>query len=59
MALKFTNIFHSKTLKNLPKFGFWFENTYTIWQPCLKESLAFSLKNGKPKKVMAGARLYP
>jgi hypothetical protein len=27
MALKYTNIYHSKALQNLPKFGiFWFEN---------------------------------
>jgi hypothetical protein len=35
-AVKFsknTNIFHSKALPNLPKFGFgvW---KHTIWQPC-------------------------
>jgi hypothetical protein len=26
MAIKYTNIFHCKTLQNLPKFGFLFEN---------------------------------
>jgi hypothetical protein len=26
MVIKYTKIFHSKTLQNLPKFGFWFEN---------------------------------
>jgi hypothetical protein len=32
MAIKYTNIFHYKTLPNLPKMGFlvW---KYTIWQP--------------------------
>jgi hypothetical protein len=26
MAIKFTNIFHCKTLQNLPKMGLWIEN---------------------------------
>jgi hypothetical protein len=26
MVIKNTNVFHSKALQNLPKFGFWFEN---------------------------------
>jgi hypothetical protein len=26
-TIKYTNIFHSKALRNLPKFGLWFENT--------------------------------
>jgi hypothetical protein len=26
MVITYTNIFHCKTLQNLPKFGFWFEN---------------------------------
>jgi hypothetical protein len=26
MTIKYTSIFHSKGLQNLPKFGFWFEN---------------------------------
>jgi hypothetical protein len=26
MAIKYINIFQSKTLQNLPKLGFWFEN---------------------------------
>jgi hypothetical protein len=34
MAVKYTNIFHCKTLQNLPKFGF-LVLKYTIWQPCL------------------------
>jgi hypothetical protein len=25
MAIKYTNIYHCKTLQNLPKLGFWFE----------------------------------
>jgi hypothetical protein len=33
MTLKYTNIFYSKALQNLPKLGFWFENIGTIWQP--------------------------
>jgi hypothetical protein len=34
MVIKYTKIFHSKTLRNLPKLGFlvWKQ---TIWQPCL------------------------
>jgi hypothetical protein len=37
VSIKYTNIFHCKTLQNLPKFGFfvWKEN---IWQPCLHPS---------------------
>jgi hypothetical protein len=34
MDIKFTNIFHYKTLQNLPKLGIWVWN-YTIWQPWL------------------------
>jgi hypothetical protein len=26
MAKKYFNIFHCKTLQNLPRLGFWFEN---------------------------------
>jgi hypothetical protein len=26
MSTKFTNIFHSKALQTIPKFGFWYEN---------------------------------
>jgi hypothetical protein len=33
VSIKFTNIFHSKTLQNLPKFGF-LVREQTIWQPC-------------------------
>jgi hypothetical protein len=32
MTTECTNIFHSKALKNLPKFEF-FDRKYTIWQP--------------------------
>jgi hypothetical protein len=39
MAIKYTNIFHSKTLQNLPKFGF-LVLKYTIWQPCTQVTLA-------------------
>jgi hypothetical protein len=33
VSIKYTNIFHCKTLQNLPKFGFlvWKQ---AIWQPC-------------------------
>jgi hypothetical protein len=31
-AIKYTNIFHCKTLQNLPKSGF-LVRKYTIWQP--------------------------
>jgi hypothetical protein len=36
VAINYTNIFHCKTLQNLPKFGFlvWKQ---TIWQPCSGE----------------------
>jgi hypothetical protein len=42
MAIKYTNIFHCKTLQNLPKLRFlvWI---YTIWQPCCVQVL-FPLK---------------
>jgi hypothetical protein len=35
VSIKYTNIFHCKTLQNLPKFGFsvWKQ---TIWQPCFR-----------------------
>jgi hypothetical protein len=33
LQIKYTNIFHSKVLQNVPKQGFWFENICTIWQP--------------------------
>jgi hypothetical protein len=32
MTIKYTNIFHSKAIQNLPKFGF-LVRKYTIWQP--------------------------
>jgi hypothetical protein len=32
MAIKYTNIFHSKTLQNIPKLGFLLCK-YTLWQP--------------------------
>jgi hypothetical protein len=32
MALKYTNIFHRKTVQNLPKLVFWVWKQ-TIWQP--------------------------
>jgi hypothetical protein len=32
MAIKYTNIFHCKTLQNLPKSGFLVRKE-TIWQP--------------------------
>jgi hypothetical protein len=35
MDIKYTNIFHYRTVKNLPKFGFWVWN-YSIWQPCCR-----------------------
>jgi hypothetical protein len=41
MVIKYTNIFHSKALQNLPKLGFlvWKQ---TIWQPCscVREEMA-------------------
>jgi hypothetical protein len=33
MTIKYTNIIHSKELKNLPKLGYLF-GKFTIWQPC-------------------------
>jgi hypothetical protein len=35
MAVKYTNIFHSKSLQNLPKLRVWVWK-YTIWQHCCK-----------------------
>jgi hypothetical protein len=44
MAIKFTNIFNWKALKNLLKFGF-LVCKYTIWQPCSQaESHLLSLR---------------
>jgi hypothetical protein len=36
MAIKYTNIYHCKTLPNLPKLGLWVWKE-TIWQPWMKE----------------------
>jgi hypothetical protein len=36
--MKYTNIFHCKTIQNLSKFGFWVRRQ-TIWQPCPKRLL--------------------
>jgi hypothetical protein len=35
-TIDYDNIFHSKTLQNLPRFGFlvW---KYAIWQPCMSD----------------------
>jgi hypothetical protein len=33
MAIKYTNIFHCKTLKNLPKKDFWCENMQCLATP--------------------------
>jgi hypothetical protein len=33
-AIKYTHIFHSKALQNIPKLGFLYEFVYAIWQPC-------------------------
>jgi hypothetical protein len=33
-ATKCTKIFHSKARKLYQNWDFWFQNTYTIWQPC-------------------------
>jgi hypothetical protein len=43
VSLKYTIIFHCKTLQNLPKFGFlvWKQ---TIWQPCLNHFFAACLQ---------------
>jgi hypothetical protein len=38
MVINQTHIFHYKTLRNLPKFGFLFENI--IWQPSMQPSQA-------------------
>jgi hypothetical protein len=35
MAIKYTNIFHCKTLQNLPKLGLFLVWEYAIWQPCV------------------------
>jgi hypothetical protein len=35
MAIKYTSIFHSRALQNLPKFGF-LVRKHTIWQPCFE-----------------------
>jgi hypothetical protein len=33
MAIEYTNLFHSRGLRNLPKLEF-LVGKYTIWQPC-------------------------
>jgi hypothetical protein len=38
MSTKYTNIFHSTDLQNLPKFVFWV-GKFTIWQPRLEPYL--------------------
>jgi membrane-associated HD superfamily phosphohydrolase len=38
VPIKYTNIFHCKTLQNLPKFVFFFAWKQTIWQPCCRQS---------------------
>jgi hypothetical protein len=35
VSMKYANIFHCKTIKNLPKFGF-LVRIQTIWQPCFR-----------------------
>jgi hypothetical protein len=40
MAKEYTNVFHSKALKNLPKFGFLVWKN-TIWQPCCQAENEF------------------
>jgi hypothetical protein len=32
MAIEYADIFHSKSLQNMPELGFWYENRCTIWQ---------------------------
>jgi hypothetical protein len=36
-------MFHVKAPQNIPKWNFWYLNTYTIWQPCcqLRSRLLF------------------
>jgi hypothetical protein len=41
VSIKYTNIFHCKTLKNLPKFGF-LVGKQTIWQPWVQAEVLFS-----------------
>jgi hypothetical protein len=38
VSIKYSNIFHCKTLQNLPKFGF-LVLKQTIWQPCVRPIL--------------------
>jgi hypothetical protein len=46
MAIKFTNIFHCKTLQNFTQIGIlWFENIHTIWQPCCRTNCLVSIQN--------------
>jgi hypothetical protein len=48
MAIKYTNIFHCKTLQNLPKLGFlvW---KYAIWQPCERPDFTSNEKTGRQR----------
>jgi hypothetical protein len=47
MSIKYTNIFHCKTLKNLLKLRFLPQNEisglniYIIWQPCVPSLLTY------------------
>jgi hypothetical protein len=38
MAIKYTNVFHCKTLKKFPKLWF-LVLKYTIWQPCVRHQV--------------------
>jgi hypothetical protein len=50
VSIKYTNIFLSKALQNLPKFGFlvWKQ---TIWQPCREESCLDSVDDRSKKNL--------
>jgi hypothetical protein len=45
-AVEYTNIFHCKTLRNLPKLGF-LDRKYTIWQPWTAVNAADFLVNNR------------
>jgi hypothetical protein len=50
VSIKYTNIFHCKTLQNLPKFGF-LVLKQTIWQPWLQRLRCINLQQNKKLNV--------
>jgi hypothetical protein len=59
VSIKYTNVFHCKTLQNLPKFGF-LVRKQTIWQPCFQESKIISeVRKLKLQKNISEESAFP